>query len=118
MGKGGKDHGVGTGTQPPGGIAHSAGIETHGNDVVLHLGPTPSVAGVEPQTPRGTRGVLTQVGLCAAGSFPTFGALRPLTGGLPDREEGQGPLLTCGCYQGEAPGDINLRRSPLLEHYR
>src|SRR5262249_7342312 len=37
MGKGGKDHGVGTGTQPPGGIAHSAGIETHGNDVVLHL---------------------------------------------------------------------------------
>jgi len=54
-----------------------------------------------------------RVGRCAAGSFPTFDALRTLTGGIPDRDEGHGPLRTFGCHHDEAQGDINLSRSPL-----
>jgi len=49
--------------------------------------------------------------------FPAFDDLLTLTVGTADRDEGHGLLLTFGCSQDEAQCDINLSRSPLLEHY-
>src|SRR5262249_58846264 len=49
--------------------------------------------------------------------FPYTTLFRSLTVGTADRDEGHGLLLTFGCSQDEAQCDINLSRSPLLEHY-
>jgi hypothetical protein len=54
----GAAYSVGTDAQHPRGIADPARIETHVNDVLLHLGHTAAVAVVKEHTAPATRGVL------------------------------------------------------------
>src|SRR5262249_42758268 len=98
-------------------IAHPTGIETHIDDLLLHLGQTAAVAVVQQKTPPSTRCVLTQVTLGAAVRFPAFDDLLAFAVGTSDRDEGHEPLLVFGGRQEEAQCAINLSPSPLLEHY-
>src|SRR5262249_35774919 len=111
-------YGVSTDAQHPCGIAHPTGIQTHVNDLVLHLGQTASVAVVQQETPPGTRRVLAQVTLCAAVCSSTFDDLLAVTVGTSDRDEGHEPLLVIEHCHDEAQCAINRSPSPLLEHYR
>src|SRR5713101_7214336 len=111
------EHGVRTDPQHPCGIAHATGVETHVNDLMFHLGQPPKVSVVKEKTPRGTRGVLAQVPLCAAACFPAFDDLITLTMWTPDCDERHKPLLASGRCQDRAQCDINLSPSPHLEHY-
>src|SRR5262245_19798096 len=111
-------YGVSTDAQHPCGIAHPTGIQTHVNDLVLHLGQTASVAVVEQETPPGTRRVLAQVTLRATVCFSTFDDLLAITVGTSDRDEGHEPLLVIAHCHDEAQCAINCSPSPLLEHYR
>src|SRR5262249_30898204 len=110
-------YGVSTDAQHPCGIAHPTGIQTHVNDLVLHLGQTASVAVVQQETPPGTRRVLAQVTLCAAVCSSTFDDLLAVTVGTSDRDEGHEPLLVIEHCHDEAQCAINRSPSPLLEHY-
>src|SRR2546425_7052117 len=92
-------------------------VETHINDLVLHLGQPSLVSVVEQKTPCGTRGVLAQVPLCAAACFPAFDDLIAVTIRTPDRDERHGTLLASERCQEKAQCDINLGLSPHLEHY-
>src|ERR1041384_2539410 len=109
--------GISTDAQYPCGIAYATRSETHGNDVVLHLGQTAAVAVVQQATPPGTRRVLAPVTLCAAVGFSTFDDLPAVTVETSDRDEGHAPLLVIAHGHDEAQCAINRNPSPLLEHY-
>jgi len=111
-------HRVRTDPQHPCGIAHTTGVETPINDLVLHLGQPPLVSVVEQKTPCGTRGILAQVPLCAAACFPAFDDLIAVTMRTLDRDEHHGTLLASERCQEKAQCDINLGLSPHLEHHR
>lgn len=100
---------VRTDAQYPRGIAYPTRIEAHVNDLVLHLGQTPSVAVGKQKTSSGTRCILAQIALGAAGRFPTFDNLLTLAVGTADRDEGHGLLLTGGCDQDQAQCAINTQ---------
>src|SRR5712692_4410776 len=103
--------------QHPRGIAHATGMEAPINDLVLDRGQTPAVALVEEKTPLSTCDILAPGAWFATARCAAFDDWLAVTVGTSDRDERHGPLLASGSSQDRAQCDINLSRSPLLEHY-
>src|SRR6266581_1408083 len=72
-------HGVGTDTQRPCGIANPTGVEAHINDLLLDLRQPPLIAVLKQKTLWGTRSILAQITLCAAACLATFNDLIAMT---------------------------------------